>query len=185
MHGAGGKKKGHPQLTANLKHGRYAWKLKRGITQMGVDRLEELARSPEVLNIARTTAASQYLLEEHLVLDPTDGELDAMVRKFYGLERDAEVTEEERNAMRMEHLRNVQKAIETHAAIQERAKRALTQEAMLSILVVPLMSQLAEDFMRVLKRRLSPDVLVLVQSDIAEVRRTLEIKTTTQLEAGR
>lgn len=125
---------------------------------------------------------SQFLMEQHLNLEPTDDEIEALAKMRLKLDRAP--TPAECEAVRLDLLLTIQKAIETHAGIQEKAKRALTSEALLGILVVPIMSELGTQFMKVVARHVTPEVFLVIQQDMTDVRRAVIMKATTQVEAG-
>jgi hypothetical protein len=183
MHGAGGKKKGRPQLTSNLKHGRYAFKFRKALSEQGVERIEELASSPAVLDLQRTAAVSQFLIEQHVNLEPNDEEIKALAKMRLKLERDP--TDAECQAVRYDLLGTIQKALDVHTSIQDRAKRALSQEALMGLLVVPILASLATETMKVILRHVDATTAAKIQAEITDVRRSLTIKANTQMEAAR
>lgn len=180
MHGAGGAKKGRPQVTVNLKHGAQAWRIKRMLSQEGIDRIEELAQSPEILNMARTVAASQFLIEENVPMQLTDDEVAAWVKLEMGLTR--EPTEAEVMAGRLQIMDRAQRALMGHSKMQADAKRALTQEQLLAVLVVPILSQLGSQFMKVVERHVDPDTLLAIRRGIEDERRAAMIRVHQQVE---
>lgn len=185
MHGAGGKAKGYPQLTSGLKHGRDAYRWRKTMTEQGVERIEELATSPAVLDIQRTAAVSQFLLEQHVSLEPTEDEIKALAVLKFRLADKVEPTDAQCQAVRYELLETIQKALDQHVSIQDRAKRQLTQEALIGLLVVPILATLGSEVMKVILRHVDTATAEKIQAEITDVRRNLTIRAGTQMEAAR
>lgn len=183
MHGSGGAKKGRPQLTSGLKHGRFAFRFRKALSEQGVERIEELSNSPQVLDLQRTVALSQFAMEQHLDFAPTDEEIEALAKMRLKLERAP--TPAECQAVRLDLLATLHKAIDTHAGIQEKAKKDLSREALLGLLVVPILATLATETMKVILRHVDKATAEKIQAEIIDVRRNLTIKANTQMEAAR
>ena len=183
MHGSGGRAKGFPQLTSGLKHGRYAFRFRKPLNEQGVERIEELASSPHVLDLQRSAALSQFAMEQHLDFAPSDEEIEALAKMRLKLERPP--TPAECQAVRLDLLTTLHKAIDMHAGIQEKAKKDLSREALMGLLVVPVLATLGTEFMKVVLRYTDEETAKKIQDAITDVTQAMTIRTNTQMEATR
>lgn len=165
MHGAGNGKDrsgGRPPI-----HGRYAMR-HRGLTKEAADRLDELMLDPDLLDMRRTVASSQLIVEQVPILPPDDlvDELARRIAIEHGRNPDTGVTDAHRDEARRRLAAANVKILERHGKLQGVARRQTVEADLLLAKALPVMQQFAESLVAIVRPYLTPAELAQVQRDM-------------------
>lgn len=119
----------------------------RRLQQEGAARIAELTEDPELADITRTLAASQFVVEQHAPVMPSEAEVRAWAMRMYSTDAPSAGQVE---AARTELGVIAIKMFERHVRIQQRASRQQVEADMLMQVAMPVMRQFAEDLMAII-----------------------------------
>jgi hypothetical protein len=164
MHGAGnGKDRAGGRKPV---HGKYAMR-HRGLTQEAAERLDELMQDPDLLDMRRTVASSQLVVEQVPILPP-DELVDELARRIaveHGRAPEG-VTDAHRDEARRRLAAANVKILERHGKLQGVARRQTVEADLLLAKALPVMQQFAESLVAIVRPYLTPQELAQVQRDM-------------------
>jgi hypothetical protein len=148
-------------------------RLKAITEQTQANRITELTEDPQLLDMARTIAVSQHLLEEYLPA-LTDEAITGLWKNknppppgWDGEEwepRPGDVLE-----LKASLVASSIKALAAHGGMQATARRTLATEQLVAALVVPIITRLGSEFMDVVAQHVTPE-------QVDRIRLGLELK---------
>lgn len=173
-HGSGGDRtnRGRP-----IKHGLYSMRLKAITEQSQADRLAELTEDPRLLDMARTIATSQAILEEHLPA-LTDEAIEELWRRKNPpppgvTPGDGEEGEKgwgpspgELLELKASLVKTTIQALSLHGNMQASARRTLATEQLIATMVVPVLTKLGAEFMDVVAAHVTKDQLERIRTSL-------------------
>lgn len=188
FHGSGGgrgkqsRRKHNPAAVGGrpIIHGRYSMRLKAIVEQTQADRLTELTEDPRLLDMSRTIATSQFLLEEYL-----PALTDEAIRELWkrrnppppGWDMEWEPGAGELLELKASLVASTIKALAAHGSMQAQARRTLAQEQLVAAVVVPILTRLGSEFMEVVAGVVTPEQLerIRVGLDLKSKRAVLDV----------
>lgn len=146
-HGAGKPKQGRPGGRP-IKHGAYSVRFKM-LAKEGAERLAELQADQEILDLLRMVAASQYVLEGHAPIDPTEEMVKAYAKAR--VSGGMEPTEAEKDAARLLLAESALRMIESHGKLQAAAHKQQAEADLVLEVVAPVMRSFAERILAIVE----------------------------------
>lgn len=134
------------------------------IQQEGADRIKELTEDAELLDLHRSVAASQYVMEEHAPVMPSADEIDARARDRFNLDTDAEPSQAQREIVQTELALIAQRMIRSHSQLQRDAARQQAEADLLIESALPIMRKFSEDIMRIVDDLCGPEISAQVRA---------------------
>jgi hypothetical protein len=171
LHGAkGGSKNGGGRP---IVHGLDSMRLRAIVEQEHADRVAELVDDPRLLDLARTIATSQWILEEHLPALSDEALLELWRRRNPvppGVDpKDHQPSAGELLELKTALVASSITALAKHGSMQVAARRTLATEQLVASLVQPILVRLGQELMEVVARVVTP-------AQLEEIRRGISLK---------
>jgi hypothetical protein len=139
----------------------------------GADRVAELVDDPRLLDLARTIATSQWILEEHLPALSDEALLELWRRRNPvppGVDpKDHQPSAGELLELKTALVASSITALAKHGSMQVAARRTLATEQLVASLVQPILVRLGQELMEVVARVVTP-------AQLEEIRRGISLK---------
>lgn len=161
-------------------------RLKSIVQQEAADRLTELVEDPRLLDMSRTIATSQLILEEYLPA-LTD---EALTELWRNKNPPPPGWDEDRNGewgpnpgdvleLKAALVASSIKALAAHGNLQASARRTLATEQLITALVVPILTRLGSEFMEVVAANVAPEQLDRIRAglDVKQKRALLDVRS--------